>query len=57
MFYKVLNSHGKEIWKGYKIFNYKSAKATAKIWREQHYDYKTKMQVVKMPGNKIVAVI
>jgi len=60
--YKILvsckNSHGKEVWKevwkGYRIFNLKSAKATAKIWREQHYDTETcpKMQVVKMQGGK-----
>ncbi|MDI3534805.1 MAG: hypothetical protein PWQ82_1170 [Thermosediminibacterales bacterium] len=60
LFYKVL-MNGKEVWEGYRIFNLESAKATAKIWREQHYDYKTrtypKMQVVKMPENKIVAAI
>jgi len=60
MFYKVL-MNGKEVWRGYRIFNLESAKAVAKIWREMHYDCKTrtcpKMQVVKMPENKIVVVI
>lgn len=57
--YRVL-MNGKEVWIKYRIANIESAKATAKIWRSQHYCPKNnvypKMQVVDNKGNIVYEI-
>jgi len=52
--YYLVLMNGKEVWDDYRIANFNSAKATAKIWKEQHFSKKTLMSIIKMPENKVV---
>jgi hypothetical protein len=59
-YYYVVLIDGKQLIEQ-KIWNINSAKATAKIYRDQNYDFTNKqypkVEVVKMPDNKVVYCI